>query len=331
MKKNFIGIDVSKKTLDVAIYSTNGIERANHLVIENNREGFKKMISWIKEKKIALKELLICMEHTGVYANEIVNFLEKKGITYCRLSALAIKKSGGIIRGERDKEAAFRISRYAYEKREQLSPSKLPSKTIIALKDLLTERKGYVNSIIQYKQRKSEIAVCQGENSIKRKDEVITMLNNKIEEVKIEIMELIENDPELLKTYNLISSVIGIGFVNAVSFIAYTNNFQDFTNPRAYACYISVAPFPHASGTSINKRTSISKIGRLKLKAELTMAARSAVINDPELKRYFKRKFNGKKGPESNYGQVLNAIKFKLICRVFAVVKRQEKYVVFQF
>ena len=78
MKKNFIGIDVSKKTLDIAIYSTNGNERANHLVIENNREGFKKMISWIKEKKIALKELLICMEHTGVYANEIVNFLEKK-------------------------------------------------------------------------------------------------------------------------------------------------------------------------------------------------------------------------------------------------------------
>lgn len=331
MKKNFIGIDVSKKTLDVAIYSINGNERVNHLRIENNRDGFKKMILWIKEKKIALKELLICMEHTGVYANEIVNFLEKRGITYCRLSALAIKKSLGIIRGKDDKVDAFRISQYAYEKREQLSPSKLPSKTIIALKDLLTERKGYVNSIIQYKQRKGEIAIHQGKTSIKRRDEVIKMLNKIIEEVNIEIMELIENDPELKKTYTLISSVIGIGFVNAVSFIAYTNNFQDFTNPRAYACYISVAPFPHSSGTSIKKRTSVSKIGRLELKAELTMAARSAIINDPELNRYFKRKFNGKKGPESNYGQVLNAIKFKLICRVFAVVKRQEKYVVFQF
>ena len=64
---------------------------------------------------------------------------------------------------------------------------------------------------------------------------------------------------------------------------------------RAYACYISVAPFPYSSGTSIRKRTSVSKIGRLELKGILTMAARSAIIHDPELRRYFKRKFNGKK------------------------------------
>lgn len=195
----------------------------------------------------------------------------------------------------------------------------------------MVERNGYVKSIAQYKQRKKEIAVHQEKKSIKRKNEIIDILTEKVEEIKLEMMELIEKDPELLKTYTFISSVVGIGFVNAVALIAYTNNFKDFTNPRAYACYISVAPFPYTSGTSIKKRTSVSKIGRLELKALLTMAARSAIINDPELKRYFERKFNGKKGPESNYGQVLNAVKFKLICRVFAVVKRQEKYVVFKY
>ena len=331
MKNFFIGIDVSKLTLDVALYSINGNERLNHLMIENNPDGFKKMISWIKEKKIDPKEVFICMEHTGVYANAIVSFLEKEEITYCRMSALAIKKSLGIVRGKDDGVDAFRISQYTYEKREKLSPSKLPPANIIALRNLLVERKGYVKSIAQYKQRKNEIAVHQEKRSIKRYTSVIKILTKKVEEIKLEIMELIENDPELLKTYTLISSVIGIGFVNAVSFIAYTNNFQDFTNPRAYACYISVAPFPYSSGTSIKKRTSVSKIGRLELKALLTMAARSAIINDPELKRYYQRKFIGKRKPESNHGQVLNAVKFKLICRVFAVVKRQEKYVVFKY
>ena len=37
------------------------------------------------------QEVLICMEHTGVYANALVQFLEKKDITYCRVSALEIK------------------------------------------------------------------------------------------------------------------------------------------------------------------------------------------------------------------------------------------------
>ena len=244
---------------------------------------------------------------------------------------LPLKKSLGIVRGKDDGIDAFRISQYTYEKREKLKPSKLPPANIIALRNLLVERNGYVKSIAQYKQRKNEIAVHQGNNSIKRQNEIIDILTEKVEEIKLEMMELIEKDPELLKTYTFISSVVGIGFVNAVALIAYTNNFKDFTNPRAYACYISVAPFPYTSGTSIKKRTSVSKIGRLELKALLTMAARSAIINDPELNRYFKRKFNGKKGPESNYGQVLNAIKFKLICRVFAVVKRQEKYVVFKY
>ena len=52
MKIFFIGIDVSKLTLDVALYSINGNEKLNHLVIENNPDGFKKMISWIKKKRI---------------------------------------------------------------------------------------------------------------------------------------------------------------------------------------------------------------------------------------------------------------------------------------
>lgn len=328
MKNFFIGIDVSKMTLDVALHSKKGNEKQNHLVIENNPNGFKKMISWIKEKKMTPQEVLICMEHTGVYANALVQFLEKKDITYCRVSALEIKKSLGITRGKADKVDAFRIAQYAYEKRESLTPSKLPPQNIIVLKELLTERKGYVCSITQYKQRKDEIAVHQGKKSMKRKNQTIDFLEKKVKEIEDDILKIIQEDPELMKNFAFVISVIGIGFINAVSFLAYTNNFRDFTNPRAYACYISVAPFPYSSGTSIRKRTSVSKIGRLELKGILTMAARSAIIHDPELRRYFKRKFNGKKGPESNYGQVLNAVKFKLICRVFAVVRKQEKYVV---
>ena len=58
MKNYFIGIDVSKKTLDVALHSLEGKLNCNHIVIENNAKGFKIMLTWLKNLKTG--NLLAC-------------------------------------------------------------------------------------------------------------------------------------------------------------------------------------------------------------------------------------------------------------------------------
>jgi transposase len=331
MKNYFIGIDVSKKTLDVALHSLEGKLNCNHIVIENNAKGFKNLLSWLKKMKINHQDVLICMEHTGIYANKVVDFLETKNIAYSLQSALHVKKSLGLVRGKSDKVDAFRLAEFCYEKRDTIKESQKPSKNIIVLKNLFTERRKLVGSQAEYKQIRSEIAIYQGKDFLKRKNRIIKHFQREIDEIEEEIMEIIKSDPEIYCNFLLITSIIGIGMVNAVGTIVYTNNFKNFSDPRAYACYVGVAPFPHSSGTSINKRKSVSKMGRLQLKADLSQAARSAILYDPQMKAYFKRKFNGKKGAESNYGTVLNAVKFKLICRIFAVVRRQSAYIKFAF
>ena len=110
--------------------------------------------------------------------------------------------------------------------------------------------------------------------------------------------------------------------VNALMTIAYTENFIGFTNPRSYAVYVGVVPFEYSSGTSIRGRKRVSPIANKELKQELNQAARSAIQWDPELKDYAIRKMTNK-----CYGIVLNNVKFKLILRMFAVVKRQAVYV----
>ena len=331
MKKNFIGIDVSKMTLDVALHSLDGHLKSNHIVIENNAKGFKNLLTWFKEKKINIKEVLICMEHTGIYADQVVDFLEKKEIAYTLETPFHVKKSFGLVRGKSDKVDAFRLADFCYEKRASIQETKKPSQQIILLKQLLTERKRMVISAAQYKQIRSEIAVHQGKDFVKRKNKMIKGFQAMIEEIEEEMMKIIVSDSAINFNYNLLTSIVGIGMVNAINSIVYTNNFQNFTNPRSYACYIGIAPFPFSSGSSIHKRKSVSKMGRLQLKAELTQAARSAILNDPQIKAYFKRKFNNQTGGESNYGKVLNAVKFKLICRMFSVIKRQSAYIKFAF
>jgi len=54
----------------------------------------------------------------------------------------------------------------------------------------------------------------------------------------------------------------------------------------------------------------------------MTLAAKTAIIHDPELKVYAERKVKNK-----CYPIVLNNVKFKLILRMFSLVKRGELYV----
>ncbi len=72
--------------------------------------------------------------------------------------------------------------------------------------------------------------------------------------------QVIENDDAVYNNYSLARSVVGIGLVNSILFIIYSNNFQGFEDARQYACYSGVAPFENTSGTSIRGRTRVSHL-----------------------------------------------------------------------
>ena len=145
------------------------------------------------------------------------------------------------------------------------------------------------------------------------------------------MITIISDDMEVKRNYDLVSSVKGIGLINTINTIVYTNNFKSFETPRQYACYIGVAPFDHSSGTSVRGKTQVSKICRTQQKAELSMAARCAIVHDPGLKRYYQRKMKEKGGGKNAHGVVLNAIKFKLILRMFSVVRSGEPYKILNY
>ena len=126
----------------------------------------------------------------------------------------------------------------------------------------------------------------------------------------------------MLLNYRIISSIKGIGPVNAWMTIAYTENFTSFTDARKYAVFVGVIPFEHTSGTSIKGRKRVSHLAHKGLKNELNQAAKAAITHDPEIRAYAERKLKNKA-----YPLVLNNVKFKLILRMFSLVKRGKMYV----
>lgn len=326
----FVGVDISKDTLDAAIYPAKDA-KLDFLHFDNTQKGLQEMMSWLRKRGIKPKEMVICAEHTGVYSNALIAFTEKKGIPLSLNSPLDIKRSMGIARGKSDKVDAGRIADYAYTHKDKLKIYKKPSETILKLQYLLTERRQYMKQRTSLLNIHGELGKYETAAGRARNETAIKGLEKLIKANEDQMLSIITSDQEVSHNYELVRSVKGIGLINAISTVVYTNNFKSFETPRQYACYIGVAPFDHTSGTSVKGRTQVSKICRTQQKAEMSMAARCAIIHDPGLRKYYLRKMKEKGGGRDMHGLVLNAVKFKLILRMFAVVRTGEPYKVLNY
>lgn len=321
-KEIFVGMDVSKLTLDVAIQGTR-----EHIRIANSSEGFKRLLSWLKSLSVDLHDCWFVMEHTGGYEYRMVQFCVSKNIRFTRVAGLEIKKSMGMQRGKSDKVDARRISEYGYEKRDRLKAATPCDASILLVKQLLTQRSGFVNDRKANEHRMKELMVMMDYKSsdaiIKNYKQAVDFADKMVTKTEAEISKLISADANLSTNFKLLTSIPGIGPVNAWTTIAFTNNFESFTNGRKYGAYCGVVPYDYSSGTSIKGRSRVSQMANKTIKAELTMAARAAATHDPEMRAYYRRRESLGK----HHMSILNEVKFKLILRMFAVVNKQQLYV----
>lgn len=324
-KKSFIGIDISKKTLDIVIYdpSKKHSDSDTYRRVSNTQEGYSSFLSWLRRKGVPVSAVVVGLEHTGFYSFELRVFLENHRVDYCAFNPLHLKRSLGLVRGKNDRVDAERIAYFTYLHRDELVYSRLSGSVILRLQELSAERKVYVTQQAGYKALLTDRKGSQSTPTLQRAQQMVDTLDKEIEAVEGEMTELIGQEPAIAANYALLTSIKGIGSINAISTIIHTNNFASFETARQYACYLGIAPFEHSSGTSVRGATRVSHMGARQLKADLSQAAKSAVVWDKELKGYYERKTKEGKA----YGVVLNAVKFKLVCRMFAVVRRGTPFV----
>ena len=142
------------------------------------------------------------------------------------------------------------------------------------------------------------------------------------ESIDKQINALIQADGQLRELFDLMTSIPGIGPATVTEVLVATNELKAITDPKKLACHAGVAPFEHRSGTSIRGKSKVSQHARKRLKYVFHLAAMSAIRVKGERQDYYQRKVKEGK----NKMLVLNAVRNKLIHRLYAVVKRGEKY-----
>ena len=329
MKDLFIGIDFSKKTFDVSFFEREKTTEVFYAQFENENSGYRSCIKWINgNTKVNKAQWLFCGEHTGLYSMELAAFLLKQNLSIWLENPLQIKLSSGIKREKTDRVDSMEIARYAFRFQDRVRLYKFPDKVFTSLENLLSFRARLVKN-------RQELSVAAKETRrVFKRDKTVRYiyeqsmletgrLNKKIREVEKQMLSLLDGIEDLKTNYQRITSIKGIGMINALTILIYTENFTRFTDCRKFACYVGVVPFDKSSGTSLGKGKRISRLANIQIKTLLTQAARCAVVHNPKLRTYYLRKLSeGKK-----IKLIINNVRNKLLQIIFALVQKGQIYI----
>lgn len=316
MKKciNYVGIDISKLTFDVAIYDQKAYK---HYKFSNDLKGFESF------KAIIDKKQTICvMEASGPYYLQLATYLNCKNIDVCVVNPLVIRRfcQMRMTRAKTDKKDAIMIAEYG--KVENPSLWIPESKDILELKQMLAyleqlnkNRTGYLRQREAFKHNSDE------------SEKVKESLNSMIKIIELEIIE-IEKSMELLIKINYktmfeqLQSIPGLGRKTSLFLIVISGGFTKFENSKQLTSYIGLAPRVFESGTSVKGRSRICKMGMSKIRAMLYVCAWSAKKSNKSCKELYDRLVEKGKSKKLALIAVVN----KILKQAFAIGTKNEYY-----
>lgn len=325
--KYFIGVDISKLTLDLALLHPSG--QIYSYKIANSEEAIVEILTALKsEYGFQNKEVLILAENMRVLGMTLFVTATKKRYPVFIESALHIKKSLGIQRGKNDKLDAIRIAQFAKKNFQELKPWQPPRECIQKLQLLGSLRKrlikiktmlvngGKSNSFVLTKSQQDEMSFYSSTLDAVKKD---------IRSLDSEMISIIQQDARLSGLVGILTTIPFIGNTVAIQLLIQTNEFNDFTDPRKFASYCGVAPFEYTSGTSVTGKTKVSHLANKEMKSMLHFAI-IGYISKPG--RYFLSKYYQRKVSEGKHKMsIINAMRNKLIHRIFSCVNNNKQFV----
>lgn len=322
-----IGIDISKHTFDASRCMVSDPQTFEHRVFEQNPKGLNAFVTWCSSGGVPEASILICMEHTGIYTHGLLEHLKSYQFVLWVEMPLRIKKSIGLQRGGDDKLSSRLIAQYAYRYRDACKPWVMEDAFIMRLRHLTAQRDRLVRNIkvleVPVKELKDTGCDDIAKELEKLQRKTVKETKAAIEAIERCIDELVKENEQANEKVSLVTSIKGISTQTAIHLYVYTKGFSAFGTAKQLASYCGVVPFERRSGISVRHRPRVSPFANKDLKRLLHLCAMCAIRHDKELRAYYQRKvLEGK-----NKMSVVNAVRNKLIQRVFAVLRDGRKWV----
>ncbi len=269
----YVGIDVSKAWLDVAVEPSGEYWR-----VTNNDHAIVDLSALL----VRLKPACIVVEATGGYEAELVQHLCEANLPAARVNPGRVRRFAQGLNwlAKTDKIDAKLLARFAEKANPRLT--KLP-----------TEHEKRLAALVKRRKQVLEMAVSE-HNRLETADrdvlpfiqDSLSMLQKQLEDLDRAIQSLIDNTPDLKGKQELLLSVPGVGKVTASTLTSQLPELGT-CDRKEIATLVGVAPFSHDSGKKHGKR--VIKGGRPAIRSVLYMATLSATRFNPVIRKFYDR------------------------------------------
>lgn len=311
-----IGIDIAKRTFDIATLQTNGKYRTK-AKLANDAAGFETLQQWLV--KHSDLQAWIVMEATGTYHEALAQWLHGKGYRVCVLNPaqVAYYARSQLQRVKTDKVDAKLIAEYGERHQDELRAWQPEPHATRRLKALV-RRLEDLQEIQQMERNRLEIADTSVHASIQS---VLQHVDRQITETLKAIRDHIDDDPALRNKRDLLTSIDGIGERSAALLLAELGDPLRFASSRAITAFAGLNPRLQESGT-YKGQTRISRTGSSRLRAGLYMPAVSSLKHNAAISALRDRlKARGKTGK-----QIVCAAMRKLLHIAYGVLKSGQPF-----
>lgn len=278
----FIGIDISKSTLDICV-----LPQEKYASYPNTDEGISALVNWIKGLD-GVEQIVI--EPTGGYERCLVRALQNNKLALSRINAKQIRQfaraSGRL--AKTDKIDAFVLADFARRMETDLLPCQSAHEQ--RLTDLVARYRQLNHMIVQEKNRREK-----KDNPASRWiEESLAFLQSQRQDVIEAMKKCINEDPAISQAADVLQSLKGIGLLTACILLAELPELGHLGKAQI-AKLVGVAPINRDSGKMRGQRTIAG--GRKQLRNALFVAALPAIRFDPDMADFYNRlRTKGKPG-----------------------------------
>lgn len=327
LQKQSVGIDVSKDDFVVRLFhrhSSGRLLRRNKKKFTQNAKGFAHFQGWLDKFIVADVTAVMVLEATGVYHESLAHFLHRHDYSVSIVLPNKVKAYAKSFneKSKTDELDADLLARMGAERELDLWQPAHPH--LRQIKALVRQRQVFVQERTMMTNRRH--AIQHSEDAwpqvMERYQLLIDQLEEQIQQLEKQIDELRKADESLNEQVQLLTSIPGVGVVSAVNVLAESGAMQLFDNREQIVSYAGLDVVTHQSGSSVHKKSRISKKGNTRLRTALYMPAVSLVRSKGPFKNLYDRVLKRTGVPK----KALVAVQRKLLVVMYALIKKQEHY-----
>ena len=279
MSIRYIGLDVSKDTIDVAYQS--GSHRQPLGQISNDLDGFAQLpqlISQAQPSGQAVEHQLI-LEPTGGYEKQLLHYADQQGWPFSLVNPKQVREwaKGAGYRAKTDPVDAKMLAHFGAQQQPAVQ-ALLPAE--VQQLSYLLERQQDLQKLLRQEGNRLEALAHQPnvpQAVVDSLAQVIAGLEQSLLDIQTAITDLIEQQPELHAKRRRLLTVTGDGVRIVNNLLLFLYRWQAFSNGQGQAkgltAFTGLDPQPYDSGRTVHKPARISKMGDTTIRSQLYLGA----------------------------------------------------------